>query len=304
MDNSSHILCRENPEAFMQLMMNDNSKERLSGLRTIDDLIVCECLRYGYYNDPAMIKDLIKLFDEIYSGQSEEIKRRIYSHVAMIVPQLGGDLAGAFTPFMMLEDDLGIVSTATVDYASIGTLSDNNPMTRPIDIITMVEKNMPRNPAAVIGGLLVLGDPRVCKLLEPLRSSIPADYVPEITKSFSGFSYKCVIEFYLDWIEELIDERDFESESVIGNVIAGLYRLAKFNKAGCIMDGLRPFPVPRHEIRWDTMKQLSLEDYTQSISSRLYDLERREGEPKVMPHVIRAFGLVPLSPSEDIGMMH
>lgn len=284
-------------------MMNDNSEERISGLKTIDDLIVCECLRYGYYNDPAMIKDLIKLFDEIYAWQSLEVKRRIYSHVAMIVPQLGGDLAGAFTPFMLLEDELGIVSTATVDYASIGTLSDNNPMTRPIDIMMMIERNMPRNPAAVIGGLLVLGDPRVCKLLEPLRSSIPPDYVPEITKSFSGFSYKCVIEFYMDWIDELIDEKDFESESIIGHVIAGLYRLAKFNKYNYILDGLRPFPV-EHQTRTNvTIKQLSLEDYTQSISHRLYDLERREGEPKLMPHVIRGFGLEPLSPSEDIGVM-
>lgn len=245
----------------MKLMMNDNSEERLSGLKTIDDIIVCECLRYGYFNDPAMIQGVVRLFDEIYSEQSLEIKRRIYSHVAMIVPQLGGNLAGAYTPFMMLEDELGIVSTATVDYASIGTLSDNNPMTRPVDIIMMIELNMPRNPAAVIGGLLVLGDPRVCKLLEPLRSSIPADYVPEITKSFSGFSYKCVIEFYLDCIEELIDERDFESESVIGHVIAGLYRIAKFNKYDCILDGLRPFPVPQQDPSKTTVKRLAIEDF-------------------------------------------
>ena len=304
MADPAPILCRENPEAFMQLMMNDNSEERLSGLKTIDDLIVCECIRYGYFNNPAMIQTIMRLFDEIYSGQSLEVKKRIYSHVAMIVPQLGGDFAGAYTPFLMLEDDLGIVSTATVDYASIGSLADNNPMTRPLDVIMMIERNIPRNPAAVIGGLMVLGDPRVCKLMEPLRSSIPADYVPEITKSFSGFSYKCVIEFYLDWIEELIDEDDFESESIIGHVIAGLYRVAKFNNYDFILDGLRPFPTSQQDTSKGSMKQIPVKEFAQSISHRLYELERRENDPKIMPHVIRAFGLEPLSPPEEIGVMH
>jgi hypothetical protein len=35
---------------------------------------------------------------------------------------------------------------------------------------------------------------------------------------------KCVVEFYFDWLNELIDRRDNEGESICGHVVAGLYR--------------------------------------------------------------------------------
>jgi hypothetical protein len=298
------IVCRENPSAFMAVVLNDSIEERYATLKTIDDLITCECIRYGYLNDPSLIPNIVTLFNDIFFGQTLETKRRIYSHVAMIVSEFEGRLVGAFMPFMMIDTDLGIVSTATVDYASLGPLINNDPMTRPLDVIDMLHRNLPRNSAAVIGGLLVLGDPRVCKLLEPLRPTIEADQVADITKAFSCFSTKCVIEFYLDWIEELVDERDYQSESVIGHVMAGLGRLAKYRTHPFIIDGLRPFPVPpQGTSAWPSMSQIDFDEFTQSIALRLYDLERRESMPKVMPHVIRAFGLEPRTPSEDIGVM-
>lgn len=70
-------------------------------------------------------------------------------------------------------------------------------MTRTKDALNMVLRNLPRNPAAVFGGLLALGDPRVCEWFAPLRSHIDTDFVAEITKNFSLFKYKCVIEFYI-----------------------------------------------------------------------------------------------------------
>ena len=69
---------------------------------------------------------------------------------------------------MLLDTDVAIISSATIDYASLGTLTDNDPMTRPRQIVDMVRKGSPRNSAAVIGGLLALGDPRVCELIRPL----------------------------------------------------------------------------------------------------------------------------------------
>lgn len=298
------ILCRDNPPEFMAIVLNDSITERYANLTTIDDLITCECIRFGYYNDPAAIPDIITLFNDIFLEQTLETKRRVYSHVSMIVSEFGGRLAPALIPFIMLDTELSIVSTATVDYTSLGPLIDNNPMTRPLDVIDMIQNNMSRNPAAVFGGLLVLGDPRVCKLLETMRPTIPAEYVSEITKSFSGFSSKCVIEFYLDWIEELVDERDYQSEAIIGHVMAGLCRLAKHRSNPTIIDGLRPFPVPQKGTsHWPTMSQIDFDEFAQSIAIRLYDLERRESMPKVMPHVIRAFGLEPRTPSEDIGVV-
>src|SRR5882762_11874394 len=104
-------------------------------------------------------------------------RKQIYRHVAMIVPQLGGWTVGAFTPFMLLDTDIGIVSTATIDYTSLGTLLHDDPMTRPRDVVAMINKGLPGNPAAVIGGLLALGDPRVCEMVRPLRQVLDAEQV-------------------------------------------------------------------------------------------------------------------------------
>jgi hypothetical protein len=42
------------------------------------------------------------------------------------------------------------------------------------------------------------------------------------------------------------------------------------------------------------------EEFAASIEGQLLDLERREAAPRVLPHAIRAFGLVPQSSGEEI----
>jgi hypothetical protein len=70
-----------------------------------------------------------------------------------------------------------------------------------------------------------------------------------------------------------------------------------------MVDGLRPFPVPPDQ-DWPDVRFIDLEEFTQSIAGRLYDLEERERPPRIMPHTIRAFGLVPKTPMQDVGLMH
>jgi len=286
----------------MAVVLNNDKAERYSALTQVDDLVTCECLRHGITNDISALPDIISLFDNQFVHLPLSDKRRIYSHVAHIIPQLGGDYAGAFTPFMMLDRDIGIVSTATIDYTSIGSLIEDDPMARPKDALNMILRNLPRNPAAVFGGLLVLGDPRVCELLAPLRPHIDADFVAAITKCFSGFRYKCVIEFYLEWLSMLVDARDPVSEGVFGNVAAGLYRISSSNDLPYIIDGLRPFPASNRSS--STIVQINFDDYVKEISDQLFDLEEREGAPRVLPHIIRAFGLTPRTPVDATALMN
>lgn len=44
------------------------------------------------------------------------------------------------------------------------------------------------------------------------------------------------------------------------------------------------------------MRAIDANEFADLIADRLYDLERREGFPKTMPHVLRAFGLMPRTP--------
>jgi len=72
-----------------------------------------------------------------------------------------------------------------------------------------------------------------------------------------------------------------------------------------ITDGLRPFPVsgPEAELAWSSMTRIDPTEFAHAIADRLYELERRESAPKVMPHIVRAFGLTPRTQLSDIALI-
>jgi hypothetical protein len=59
-----------------------------------------------------------------------------------------------------------------IDFASLGPLTENDPMSRVKDVVRMIESGMLENEGAAFGGLLHIGDRRVCQLLLPLRDSL------------------------------------------------------------------------------------------------------------------------------------
>jgi hypothetical protein len=304
MPKDSEILLTSDPVAFMNVVEEPDPGKRVRRLHTLDDMMVCEALRYGIYNERTALRALMQFYKEVFLQESVDRRHEIYKHVATIVPEIGGSVAGAITPFMLLDIDMGIVSTATIDYTSLGTLLNDDPMTRPKDAIDMITKQIPDNPAAVVGGLLSLGDPRVCDLLTPLRQTLDVDQIVTVTKCFSGVTAKCCVEFYLDWLEETVDRRDYEGVEIFENVAAGLYRLADSRSLPFIIDGLRPFPVPQQaDSAWPGVKFIEPDQYAKSISARLFALEQREGVRRVLPHVMRAFGIVPKSKPDEIALM-
>jgi len=301
MDEEPEVLLLTDSKAFMAVVQNHDAEERVQSLHTLDDIMTCEALRHGIFNDQEALPGLVQFYNQIFLQAPVERRRQIYGYVAMIVPQLGGWIAGAITPFMLLDPNPGIVSTATIDYTSLGSLFENDPMTRPKDVVTMIEKDIPQNPAAVIGGLIALGDPRVCDLVAPVRRNLDSDQAAVVTRCFTGTTAKCVVAFYLDWLDELVDRRDYEGQGIFGNVAAGLHRLASERTVPFIRDGQRPFPVPGGKNpKWPDAYSIDAREFANSIADRLFDLERREGPPKVLPHAIRAFGLTPKTSSEDI----
>ena len=98
---------------------------------TFDDMMTCEFLRHGIYNDVSEVPGLKRLYNGLFLQAPVARRWEVYGHVKMIVSSTGGWTAAAFTPFMLLDDDIGIVSTATIDYTSLGTLTENDPISRP-----------------------------------------------------------------------------------------------------------------------------------------------------------------------------
>lgn len=302
MTDASDLLLLNDPAAFLAVIQNDDIGARVRALHTLDDAVACETLRHGLVNDRKALPGLAQFYRETFMQAPVERRLEIYGHVKWISAQMGGWTAGAFTPFMLLDDDIGIVSTATIDYCSLGSLFDEgDPLGRPRDAMAMVLRQLGRNPAAILGGLLCLGDPRVCALVAPLSRQMDEHQARTFTRCSTGLTYKCVVDFYLQWLDELADRRDPLSEANFGNAAAGLTRVADHPNP-FVIDGLRPFPVPPPGEPWDVTR-IAREPFVDSIAERLFDLEARESTPKVMPHALRAFGLVPRSRPGDIALM-
>ena len=56
--------------------------------------------------------------------------------------------------------------SAVIDYVSLGSLTNGDPMSRVKDIIGMIESSMLENEGAAFGALLHISDKRVCDLVE------------------------------------------------------------------------------------------------------------------------------------------
>jgi len=287
------------PQRFMKLAMLDNPRERMDGLKTLDDIVLCEILRYGIHNDAGTIPDLKQLYGDRFMQVPTERRGEVFRHVKGMVENVDYVSFNAFLPFIMGDDDRGIVATAVIDYVSLASVSDDGPMGEVREIVGMIEGGMLKNEGAAFGALLHIGDPRVCKLIWPLRDVLDTESITEAINCQTGFISACTADFYIDWLEGMEgDVRDGQ----FGLVASGLTLLRKRSTVDQVFTGLRPFPftktMTKEEIR-SLAKPVPFADYQKSIAPRLYALERSEPPPRVMPRVLIEWGLDPLTdPSE------
>jgi hypothetical protein len=172
-------------------------------------------------------------------------------------------------------------------------------MSRVREIVWTIKGPLVSNKGAAFGALLHIGDPRVCRLISPLRDALDADFVKEAVNCQTGFISASTAEFYIDWLEGM--EGDIR-DAHFGLVASGLALLRKRSAIDEVFTGLRPFPfrknMTREEVR-SLAKPIPFVEYQKRIAPRLYALERSEPPPRVIPEVLIQWGLEPhTDPSE------
>ena len=144
--------------------------------------VIAEIMRYGIYNKTEMIRDLSQLYAEQVMKMKESDRKKIYAHIAGLVENVSFVSANAFLPFIAEDSARGIVSTAVIDYVGLAPLTKNDPMSRPRDIIGLIESGNLKNEGAAFGALLYLGDARVCKMLWLIRDHLDRKGINEAVK--------------------------------------------------------------------------------------------------------------------------
>jgi hypothetical protein len=294
------FLFQSDPDRFKELVSTDDDNARLTPLvDRFHDLVLCEVIRYGLYNDTAMVPNLTALFRDYVSRMPEELCATVLKHASDFVANVPAVSANALLPFIAAEPRRLIVSTAVIDYVSLAATPSGDPMSSVREIVDMIAERRLANAGAAFGALLHVGDPRVCRLLLPLRDGLSGEEANEAVKCATGFIHSATVEFYLDWLEGMDgDVRD----GLFGIVASGLAQLARKKKLDEVATGERPFPVSSMEPgEYErSMKFIPLEAFVRQIASRMRDLERSEPPPRVMPSVLAFWGVETATPASEM----
>jgi hypothetical protein len=282
-------------DAWVRLLFQTpDPANRIEGYSSAPDLLLGEILRYGAYNDAEMIGDLWELYRGMVSsgGMSLSLRRAIYQHVKGHQQETEAFSPNIYLPFVTCEPDRSIASTAVIDFVSLAPIANGDPMSRVREVIAWIEHGSPLNVGATFGGLLHLGDPRVCRLLWPLKDALDEDQVREAMLCHTGILGAATTKFLVNWLMGMDgDARD----ALFGHVASGLLLQRRDMRMPLVITGERPFPVtsvtPEEQNRMQRF--ISIEDFTKQVAPVLLELERTELEPKVMPEVLAVWGLGP-----------
>jgi len=279
------------PERTWKIVLDQDDRVRARGFNDVRDLLFGEIIRLGYFNYPEMAAPLRQVYEYFLdNGMPSEVRWGIYHHVVGMVENTTIVSVNALAPFFCLDPDRGIASTAALDYVSNAPLLDDDPMRSSKELIQMIEAGEIRNPGAVFGAMLVLGDPRLCKLLWPLKDQLSFEQANEAAQCTSGFVSAATIEFVLDWMEGLEGTAE---DALFGSLAAHLGLQRRHMRVPLVATGQRPFPVTSvtPEERRAMQQLVPVEDYINRIAPRLLALAQSEPEPKAMPLILRLWGI-------------
>lgn len=298
---NKELLFLRDPQKFLEIVWLEDPSERVAALQPhVEDIILCEIMRFGAMNRSDMVQPLQELYRIRCMALPPDRRRAIYLYIKGLVENVDWVSTSAFMPFIAEEDAIGIVSSATIDFVSLSPLQDGDPMTSPNVIISLIGQGIIRNAGAAFGGLLCLGDSRVNHLLLPLRDSLDRNQVSAAVNCNTGIVSAATVEFYLDWLEGIEGDPN-NPDDLFGTVAAGLGGIRRYSKDDFVQKGHRPIPsrgVPP-EVWQKAIALVPVDEYVKSIAPRLYALERCEPPPRVMPHVLAAWGLEPVTPAPE-----
>ena len=282
-------------EEFDHFMKTWNSPEIWDSL---DDRSLCELTfravhAYGYSSNPELQPILQKLY--VYFRQRIEIgeRKKVYENITQYLDDKTISF-NALLPFLIEDDNKGIVSTATIDYCAYRPLDNDDPLTAVKEIIAMIVQQKPMCICGLFGGLLYLGDKRVNSMLWKIREGLSCEEVHELATIHTGILYTSTFEFYLDWLEELQDpEDDYNFGSVASALILAL-RQAK-NLQGTdnpkVFDQERIFPVSENGDIRNLVKEYDFSEYRDLMAPRLLSISDKEVREKVMHTVLGEWGI-------------
>jgi hypothetical protein len=89
LDDANTLKFLQDHSGFMEAVMNHDVKARMNQLPYYVDVAICECIRYGIFNDEKMTQPLRRLYAEAIMKAPKEKRMEIFTHVKGMVEKHG-----------------------------------------------------------------------------------------------------------------------------------------------------------------------------------------------------------------------
>lgn len=241
---------------------------------------------FGHTNDSNLIPSVAALYERFRRVVPRETRDAVYEAIAAQV-EAREISANALLPFVHDEDARALASRAALDLAMYAPALERDELSGVRHVLGLIKGGRAQNNGAILGGLLLTGDRRVMELLAPHRGEFLApEILDECSKTQSGLVYRAVVEFYLDWLEELMEGG---VESAFGAVASALVLMLRHETQGTVFEVRRGFGMREGEPPAELLEQQTFSEYFEQVRPRMEAIALRETEPKVMPEVIAAW---------------
>jgi hypothetical protein len=254
-----------------------------------------QLLSHAATEDPQHKAEIMLLYSRVVSALGTDARLALEDEIARQLESTKSDVL-TLGPFMFLDPDPAVVATAALDAATLMPLENGDPLTGPRMVAQEAMARMPANEtraAALIAGLLLLGDARVLPLVTGCWQRLGQAGKDVLREQQSGWVFASQAELFLRWIESA-NEDDF------GHPVGALGRLAEgMIRHPGVRDVERKFPAPFNlpdeeffaDPPFRLIQEWTKEEFASLIEPRLRVAYMRENYDKVIPRVLRAWGL-------------
>lgn len=263
------------PDKFLQL--NDEK---------LDAVTRAAIVFYGFTSHPDLVEKLMLLYKHYV--RSIHPAQRLRNYQSTVDRVLTGEIGvQSLMPFVCCDPSRPVASAAALDYIVLAPTDREHPTVAACELLELYERNVLANGLAVLGGLIMSGDRRILPLIKSSCRAFSCEEVEIFIKCRSTFLTAAVVEFYLEWLEDLDSQADCD---VFAAVAAGFANLAIGATDDSVHDIERVIPcTPDNAVR--ILKSWTLSEYAAIIAGRLEEIAQREEGNPIMPVVMSMWGL-------------
>ena len=257
---------------------------------SLTNLIRLSATTYGKTNNEIMISGLKGLYELFVSRISAADRDALCAELQDAISARTTS-ATALLPFLDMDPDPTVASTAAFGFSVLYTPQGGDLMTAPKVVMEGMLGGSSLCPGGLLGGLLLLGDERVNTMLWEQKEEFSNEVIEVAMHCQTGFLSYPLVDFLISWLEELPGDTGDELFAILASGLAGC---REGPAPMLVTDAERHFPAPvesKDPVR--VKRSWTLEEFAGIIMPSLLALETQEGEPKVMPRVMKAWRAEP-----------